>query len=527
MRLRFLSFALLLHATLIAQSFVAETEAKTVLQGSSFTVKFNLINAEGSQFIPPDFSPFQVLSGPSRSIQTSIVNGRRSSRQGYVFELVCNKMGQYTIPAARIRTGGKELRTQPLTIEVVKAHASAAGNASDVFIEASLDKTEVFLGEQCVLTYKLFTRVNIESVEAASRPSLDAFHHLPVNMLNNPVQREVYKGREYMTRILSKTSLYPIQEGKLQIDPVVYRIVRGDDDPFGFGMGSFFRQQMENLTTQSNTLKVKALPHPSPPSFSGAVGQMDMTIERPNRQYGSQDAILMKIQIRGNANFNGLLGKFIEPDSTYEITDAKASEPLKITDEPEMIHNCQFEFLLIPKSLGAITIKPHFVYFDPKANQYQTIRDSFTIQISNQHVAVDTQTKPPQALMELRTPGLLSRSLEKNPLSFLFMLFPVGVWLVCHVWKKKSAVEPNQSLPAGDVYATLDRRFIEQVSKLGGIPLAGLNRQGAVACLQQKVMDQNCTKLLEWLRTYEQLKYSGQLHHERYSELLKDLESIG
>lgn len=69
------------------------------------------------------------------------------------------------------------------------------------------------MGEQLTLSYKLYTRVNIENIELGSKPSLDAFQDQAVNMLNNPVRREIFNGREYTTKILSKTVLYPIKTG--------------------------------------------------------------------------------------------------------------------------------------------------------------------------------------------------------------------------------------------------------------------------------------------------------------------------
>ena len=49
------------------EQFYAKTDARDVLVNSYFEVQFVLENASGSDFVPPDFSPFTVVSGPSTS----------------------------------------------------------------------------------------------------------------------------------------------------------------------------------------------------------------------------------------------------------------------------------------------------------------------------------------------------------------------------------------------------------------------------------------------------------------------------
>lgn len=208
---RLFIFAILLFKlNLTAQvSFEATTDARQVLQGSGFSIRFELKNAEGSRFTPPDFEGFAVLSGPMRSIQTSIINGVRSSSIAYVYELQTNKLGKFTIGSASIVADNRLLKTNPVSIEVLRAEP-VSESEREIFILASLDKEDVYVGEQCILSYKLFTRVSIDNIEAASRPSMDAFHDQAVNMLNNPVQREIYKGREYTTRVCTNKSVpYP------------------------------------------------------------------------------------------------------------------------------------------------------------------------------------------------------------------------------------------------------------------------------------------------------------------------------
>jgi hypothetical protein len=368
-------------------SFEAITNAESVLQGSTFQVTFQLKNAESSGFRAPDFSPFKVVSGPSRSMQTTIINGAMSSSVGFVYVLTCNQTGNFTIPPASVVVKGKTLQTRPIVIKVVKATPSST-NSADVFIKAIVEKQEVYYGEQFILTYKLYTRVNIDNIEFASKPNLDAFQEEAVNLNSSPVQREIYDGREYTTKVLSKSVLFPVKTGNLVIDPVVFRIAKGDNDPWGMGMPSLFRSQVENVVSNEIKLKVKDLPQPVPKHFSGAVGEMYIQVNSLNNSYTLNDAIHLGIELRGDANFNMIKTDFLQLDTSFEISDSRSGEIIKVTDEPKMTKTRKFDFLIVPKSIGEFMIKPGFVYFSPAQSKYISLQDSFPVRISKGNAMV-------------------------------------------------------------------------------------------------------------------------------------------
>lgn len=65
---------------------------------------------------------FEVLMGPSTSTQSSfqMVNGHTSSTSSvtYTYILVANKNGSFTIPAAHVTAGGKNIESNEVTIRV-------------------------------------------------------------------------------------------------------------------------------------------------------------------------------------------------------------------------------------------------------------------------------------------------------------------------------------------------------------------------------------------------------------------------
>ncbi|MBK9109794.1 MAG: protein BatD [Saprospiraceae bacterium] len=516
---------------LCAQRFEAQTDAKTVLQGSSFQVTFNLYNAEGQYFQASDFSPFQILSGPARSMQTSIVNGRRSSSQGYVYELICNKVGRFRIAPARVRVQGKEIQSNELWIEVVKAEEQGS-SGKDILIIASLDKSKVVVGEQCLLTYKLYTKVAIENIEAASRPVMDAFHEMNVNMLNNPVTREIYKGQEYMTKVLSKIALFPIKTGVISIEPVVYRLVRGQDDPFGFGMPSFFRQQIETVSTNSLELQVENLPVIADEQFSGAVGEMDMKVIPPGHRFSLNDAIHIQVQIRGNAHFNGLAENFIRMDTAFEITDIKKGNPIKITDEPEILQSCDYDYLLIPKKPGTFIIRPEFVYFDPRSKSYKTIRDSFSITIVESGLlnVAQSSNSPEPGLMDIPKTTWIYAPLYKNILTYVFLLIPISLFFLGHY---RLYIQRNQKenmdirvFDPKDAQEVLEMKFSQKMKQYLKLDAEQITFTEMRAKLMSLEPGPEVDAFKNWLKEYDYLKYSGHLNPAVLETLEQKLDSF-
>lgn len=533
---RYFIFALLLfRLNLAAQlSFEATTDARQVLQGSGFSVRFELKNAEGNRFTPPDFDGFTVLSGPMRSIQTSIINGVRSSSIAYVFELQTNKLGKLSIGSASIVVDGRILKTNPITIEVLRAEPRSDAE-QEIFIQASLDKEEAYVGEQCILTYKLFTRVSIDNIEATSRPSMDAFHDQAVNMLNNPVQREIYKGREYTTRVLYKKSLFPIRTGKITLDPAVYRIVKGDRDPFGFGMPSLFERQIETVVTNTLELLVKELPQPQPDGFSGAVGEMFLKVNPLKDRYSMKDAIKIHLELMGNSNFLVLKGPEILEDGHFEVSNSKKSEPIKLTDEPEIVKSQSMDFLLIPHKPGIYNIIPRFCFFDPKEKSYKTLGDTLKIEIIR-HPGINQQLKEDPIQLPEAMPLSLNKKngLFSTELWFWSMaLVPLSLLMLGLYQKRKKRIAHSESSDpisdnlTQDELSVLERQFLMHLNASGLMDKVVTNLVEAKSALSSRSMNKSKADLfLQWINKLELMKYAASRDADKMADLKKALDEL-
>ena len=173
---------------------------KQVMVGERFQVVFEA-NAEGKNFQAPSFNGFTVLGGPftSSSSSFSMVNGSMSHtvKCSYTFALQANQEGTFHVGSASLNVKGHVISSEPFDIKVVPddgSHTAPSGGSTtssqvqsqqntndpqvsgkDLFLRVVPSKKSVYVGEQIVLTYKLYTKVPVSSVSLSKMPSYAGF----------------------------------------------------------------------------------------------------------------------------------------------------------------------------------------------------------------------------------------------------------------------------------------------------------------------------------------------------------------
>jgi len=84
--------------------FTLSVNKDTVLMNNVVQVKYTLKQADINDFETPEFTHFQVVSGPMVSSSISIVNGDKSQESSYSFYLRPDSPGTWTIPAVSVET---------------------------------------------------------------------------------------------------------------------------------------------------------------------------------------------------------------------------------------------------------------------------------------------------------------------------------------------------------------------------------------------------------------------------------------
>lgn len=382
--------------------FVAEA-ADVVVSGDQVRLVFTVNSQDIKDFRAPSIKGFDVLMGPSRSQQSSIqiINGKRtsSSSTAFTYILLAGSPGTYTIPAASVEVNGEKVFSNAISIKVLpqdqnsgnsgnnrggsasSSRSQAAGSrisANDLFITATASKTTVHEQEAILLTYKVYTVVNLRQLYG-KMPDLKGFHTQEVEL---PQQKtftlEHYKGRNYNTTVWSQYVLFPQQTGKLEIPSITFDGVVAQqtvsDDPFdAFFNGGGYVEVKKKITTPKVVINVQSLPA-KPAGFSGAVGEFKLASSINATDVKTNDAVTIKLTLSGTGNMKLIGTPEVKFPQDFEIYDPKVTDDYKLTNSG-LTGTKTFEYLAIPRHAGNFTIPAvEFTYFDLKSNSYKTLK---------------------------------------------------------------------------------------------------------------------------------------------------------
>lgn len=387
-------------------SFTASAPAE-VQAGQQFRLVYS-INAEADNFTPPEFTDLAVLGGPNQSSSSSIqiINNQvtRSTTYTFTYTLAATREGSFTIPAAKVRSGGKQYSSNPVTIKVRAASSSQPGSQSpqnsqatgtisnkDVFLRASVDKSDPYMGEQIILTYRLYTRIPVSNYHIEQSPAQSGFwaEELLRDQTKLLQYNDVVDGEQYTVAEIRKVALFPQRSGKLSIDPLGVEIVarvqqqgqrRRTGDPFfdSFFDDPFFASRYQNVnhTLRSNAINIDVKPLPvqgRPAEFSGAVGDFSMRATIDKTEVAANEPINLKVVVSGKGNVRLIDKVNFQFPPSFELYEPKINSDVKTT-QAGVSGSRTLDYLIIPRSAGNFTIKPAaFSYFHPVRGEYITL----------------------------------------------------------------------------------------------------------------------------------------------------------
>lgn len=395
--------------------------------GEHFEIRFQINSDDVSAFTPPSINGFDVLAGPrtSRSISNSVINGKVTSNSSTTLTYVLqgNKEGTFNIGGAKINAKGNTYTSNALKIKVQKnptqAQRSQPQNRQTqaqqtqkpitvldnkaLFIKAFANKSQAFIGEEVIITYKLYTLVPISEYQINQMPINKGFWIEEIDMSNDPtITNESVEGRNYQVATLRKVIAYPQQSGKLIIPPLDIdvvahiasrtqrRVSTGDpffdsffNDPFFQNMGQIgYDKVKKSIKSNSISINVNDLPKTNS-SFSGGVGSFNITASAEPLSCKTNEAITLRYTITGNGNLS-LIDKIdLKIPDDFESYDPTIDDRINKT-QSGLSGSRTFEYILIPRVQGEFKIpKVEFTYFDIKTKQYKTIlTEEFALKIA-------------------------------------------------------------------------------------------------------------------------------------------------
>lgn len=392
-----------------AQRLVADAPAEVAV-GEQFRLTYtvNTQNVNGFRVgtIPAEL---EVLMGPSTSSQSSfqMVNGHTSSSSSitYTYIICANKAGTYSIPAAHISVGGKTIASNQLRIKVSGASRQGAQgqqgqgegglrpagsriSGSDLFIKVSANKRRVHEQEPILLTYKVYTLVDLTSLKG-NMPDLKGFHTQEVQLPQQKSYKiETVNGRPYRTVTWSQYVMFPQITGKLEIPSITFDGIviqqNRDVDPFEafFNGGSGYVEVKKKIKAPGLTIQVDPLPA-RPAVFSGGVGSFTISAQLNKTDIKANNPVTLRVIVSGRGNLKLIKKPEVKFPKDFDTYDAKVTDKTKLTSNG-VEGNMVYDFLAVPRNQGKYEIPPiEFVYYDTEANAYKTVKtQAFTLNVA-------------------------------------------------------------------------------------------------------------------------------------------------
>lgn len=345
----------------------------------------------------PELPQFRV-AGRSTSSQFQIVNGQMSSTRSYIYQLLPQKEGKFVIGAVGVEVGGERYETDPIEVEVVagslvsgrsrgrsldpfdsispfgRRRDSPQVDEGDVFVRTEASKRSAFLGEQVVVTYRLFSRYVPLGPELDDDPPLEGFWVEEVDPeAESNAERRMIDGKPYVVFPIKRRVVFPTTTGTLTIPPITlsmaFRLT--SNDPFD----AFFSRASAPVTVRSSPVTIDVAPLPEAGrtrDFTGAVGEYELKAKLNKENVPAGQPVTLTVSVEGKGNLRSMDAPVLPELSGFRAFDPKTDEQT-VAGATGLAGSKTWEYVLVPESGGVKELGPwSFQYFDPEQKKYVT-----------------------------------------------------------------------------------------------------------------------------------------------------------
>lgn len=421
-----------LIVALVPAAALAEVEfhmsADRAKIGTEDTLRVQIVvgNAPNDALVQfPKTEDFEVL-GRSESTEMGFSVGPGGAGvikqvKKYTLTVRANRTGKLTIPPAVLKSPTGSVSTESLHVEVVTGRLAPdrppqpnnpfapfglpgfpglddedpsaldpfgqqdiPPNESDLFLRASVDKTEPTVGEQVTYTLYIYSRVDVSSVNSPVMPKFDGFwsQDLKTSTTLSAEQRLV-GGVPYRAFLLRQKALFPMKAGEYTLSAPEAEIVTG----FLLG-GRAVKKKGNELT-----LKVKPLPAGLKTSN---VGQWRLSTDVTQTEVNLGEPVQLHVVVEGRGNLQALEVPKPEIPAGLRAFDPQVTE--KASPAQGRLGGSRIvEYVLVPQQTGTFVIPGLTLpFYDPDAKRADESRtDAITLTVKGATGA--TPVQPPSS----------------------------------------------------------------------------------------------------------------------------------
>ena len=405
--------------SLVSKAQDSDIKFETILskvklgQNERLRVSFEM-NKDGDFFEAPSFENFEVLMGPSQSISSSFINGKRSFSKSYTYVLRPKKQGQLIIDSASISIDNTVYTTDPKTVLVTEPidNPNAPKTAQDIadeslYLVATLSNDKPYLNQGVLVTYTLYfsPRVYINNFIPVENPTYKNFWSQDLPIKEYETRRTTFRNESFNAVDLKTVVLYPQKSGSLALDPfaleLYVQIPTGRRDFFG---DPIMRSATKTVKAGDLSINVKDLPEQGKPSnYSGAVGDFELSVDASRTSLEANESTQIKVKITGKGNLKLLSVPELSLPSALEKYDPEYTDDVRVNREG-MNGSVSNSYTVVPRYAGSYPVDPiAFTYFDPNSKSYKTLNsDPFDLTVEGSTRLPNTNASAP--IVEKNTP---------------------------------------------------------------------------------------------------------------------------
>ncbi len=415
--------ALVLFASLFAANAFAEVEFYQTVDknkvGTEDTFHLTVVvsNApEGATIQFPAPADFEVLSRSQSSEMSYSLGGggagviKRVQKSTLIMR--ANRAGTLKIPPSVLSTAGKDYKTEAITMEVVKGRtapdpatqphqrrgfqtpfgtfpfADMGGDDddpfglggepdniprsdSDLFLRASVDKENPYVGEQVTLTLSIYSRVDLSSVDAVTMPKVDGFWSEDLDTPQQLVpEQRVIGGVPYRAYLLRRRALFAVKPGTIEIGAAEADITTG----------SLFQGRRVHRKGNALTVKVKPLPK-GDEGYN--VGRWRVSAEVSQTTVPVGTPIQAHVVLEGRGNLKSSSVPKLTAPAGLKVYEPTTNDKLSIVRGALGGRRTQ-EYVVLPQQTGAFTLPAlSMPFFNPETGQVEESKtDPITINVT-------------------------------------------------------------------------------------------------------------------------------------------------
>jgi hypothetical protein len=395
----------LIGGTDFSQAQISVSAPSRVSAGENFRIAYTINTQDVEDFRAGNIpSGLELIAGPYTSQQSSyqMINGHTSSSSSitFTFTVYAGKDGSFVVPPAHARVRGRWVASRPVRITVSgrarnaggapQMHQDAGGQqeevapagsaitSKDLFIKVTANKYRVHEQEPVLLTYKVYTLVDLTQLEG-KMPDLTGFHSQEIPL---PQQKSFHvervNGRPYRCVTWSQYLMYPQMTGALKIPSITFKGIvvqqNRNVDPFEafFNGGSGYVEVKRNIVAPGVDIQVDPLPA-KPVGFSGGVGRFSISAKLDKKEVKAGDPITLRVVISGTGNLKLIKQPVVAFPNGFDKYDPKVTDKTKLTNAG-VGGSMVYDYLAVPRNQGKYTIPSvSFIYYDVAANAYKTL----------------------------------------------------------------------------------------------------------------------------------------------------------